>query len=289
MRLALGSAQFGMHYGISNETGQVGLIEIKRILSECEKAGIDLIDTAISYGDSERVLGQTGVQQFRIVTKIPGVPDGTENVATWVRREVEGSLDRLKVPHLYGLLMHQSAMLLQSNAYQVVQAMQDLKKAGIVQKLGMSLYNPCELNNVKRLFKPDLVQLPLNVLDRRFEERGWLKILCSEGVEIHSRSSFLQGLLLMKRTDIPSKFGRWRLVWDSWHSYLDATGVKACAACLNYPLNLPEVDRVVVGVTSAAQLIELLRDTKNSTGFEQWPGLANVDQRLINPSLWARL
>jgi aryl-alcohol dehydrogenase-like predicted oxidoreductase len=288
MRLALGSAQFGMPYGVTNETGQVTPAETKEILQQAVEAGIDLIDTATSYGDSETVLGASGAGNFKIVTKLPDPPQGTVKLAAWVEEQVHASMERLQVASLYGLLLHRPASLWEACASGLAEAMENLKKSKLVRKIGLSVYDPTELDGAARLMHLDLVQVPLNVLDRRLEQSGWLARLHGEGVEIHARSSFLQGLLLLNRKAVPDEFERWAFVWDAWHQYLVTAGIKASVACLNYPLAFPEIDRVVVGVTSLKQLRELLSDLQECGRHPPWPGLGGLENELINPSLWAK-
>ena len=104
-RIALGTVQFGMDYGI-NESGKVQLEEVRKILSYARGHQIDTLDTAIAYGDSERVLGEAGVSGCKIVSKLPMIPKKCKNIEEWVKSSVCGSLERLKVTGLYGLLLH---------------------------------------------------------------------------------------------------------------------------------------------------------------------------------------
>ena len=220
MKLALGTVQFGLHYGIANEAGQVSLGEAQSVLSLAKANEIDVLDTAIAYGASEEVLGKVGIDGFRVVTKFPSLPDDQNNVAHWVIEQVRESLARLGQKKLYGLLLHRSEDLLGSKGGQLLQALADLKNDGFVQKIGFSIYSPDEIDEVYKKIKIDLVQAPLNVVDRRLQSSGWLDRLKDDGVEVHTRSAFLQGLLLMERSKIPQKFSRWSHLWDQWHEKL---------------------------------------------------------------------
>jgi len=288
-KLALGTVQFGLDYGIANEVGQVALEETQCILSFAKANEIDLLDTAIAYGNSEEVLGKLAVNEFRVVTKLPSFPDYQNNVALWVTEQVRESLARLGQKKLYGLLLHRSEDLWGSKGAQLIQALADLKNDGFVQKIGVSIYSPDELEVVFNKIKIDLVQAPLNVVDRRLQSSGWLDRLKDDGVEVHTRSAFLQGLLLMERSKIPQKFSRWSDLWDQWHEKLQDSGASPLEACLAYPLSLEQVDQVIVGVDNASQLSEIVQTAKNVNEGPDTSFMRSTDLDLINPSNWNHL
>jgi aryl-alcohol dehydrogenase-like predicted oxidoreductase len=257
-RLALGTAKFGLNYGVAKSRGQTVVAEVERILSAADIAGLDTLDTAIGYGDSEQVLGDIGFESFDIVTKLPALPKDQVDVIQWVEQQLEDSCERLKRPGLYAVLLHRPTDLLGAGGKALARSLQVLKEDRVVQKVGVSIYDPEELTPIEKILDIDLVQAPLNVVDRRLQTSGWLHRLKDSGVEIHARSVFLQGLLLMDRSDIPPKFERWSRLWDDWQHFLSEKGTNALSACLSYPLSLPEVDRVVVGVDSSQQLKDIV-------------------------------
>lgn len=288
-KLALGTVQFGLGYGVANEVGQVESAEVEKIMTSAKKHAIDILDTAIAYGTSEQVLGRVGVDGFRVITKLPSLPEVQNNVAHWVTEQVRESLARLGQKKLYGLLLHRSEDLLGSKGGQLIQALADLKNDGLVQKIGISIYSPDEFDEVYQKTKIDLVQAPLNVIDRRIETSGWLVRLKDDGVEVHTRSAFLQGLLLMERSKIPKKFSRWSSLWDQWHEKLKILGVSPLTASLAYPLSLAQVDQVVVGVDSASQFVEILQAAENINEGPDTSFMRSADLDLINPSNWNHL
>jgi len=288
-KIALGAVQFGLDYGIANETGQVKDAEVDQILSQSKKSGIDVLDTAITYGTSEDVLGQIGVDNFRVVTKLPSFPKDQDNIAFWVHGQVDASLKRLKQKKIYGLLLHRSQDLLSSDGDRLVEILAELKAAGLVEKVGVSIYGPEELDLIFDKIKIDLVQAPLNVVDRRLQSSGWLGRLKDNGIEVHIRSVFLQGLLLMERQHVPEKFSRWSKLWDQWNQKLETAKVSRLVACLSYPLFLEQVDRVIVGVDSAKQLSEILEAAKSANNELDTAFMRSSDVDLINPSRWAYL
>lgn len=286
MKLALGGAQFGLAYGVSNQSGQVSRQAAREIVGLARLAGVDTIDTAVAYGDSEACLGEIGVASFKVVTKLPPMPDYIIDVSAWVFDQIKGSLDRLDVARVHGLLLHRADQLLGKRGQALVTALQNTRHDGVVAKIGVSIYDPEQLAAIMPVFTPDIVQAPLNLLDRRLVTSGWMQRLHDAGVEVHTRSAFLQGLLLMDRAAMPPRFGRWRSLWDTWEAWLDANALSAPRACLQYPLSFPQVDRVIVGVSSPYEFQMLLDDSLVVANSVELPDLACTDLDLINPSNW---
>lgn len=287
-RLALGTVQFGFEYGIANKSGRVSAEAAGAILREASTHGMDVLDTAINYGDSESVLGAVGVADWKIVSKLPAIPDECPDVAVWVHDQIEGSLARLGVSQLYGLLLHRPDQLFGQHGRSLLDALGRGKEQGHVHKLGVSVYTPDDLAPMSDVMQIDLVQIPLNILDRRLVESGWARRLKLKGTELHVRSAFLQGLLLLPASRRPAKFERWQSIWSVWDRWLQDTGLTPLQACLRYCLSVDEVDKVVVGVDSADQLREILAAAHGALdGIPTWPQAPNPD--LINPAHWNQL
>lgn len=283
-RLALGTVQFGLNYGVANAGGKIAPAEAADIVRNARAAGIDTLDTAVAYGDAETRLGQIGVADWCVVSKLPPLPDGADP-EKWVRHVVDQSLSNLRIPHLHGMLLHRPGDLLGPQGDRLYRAMLALQQDGLVRKIGVSVYGPDDLEATCGRFAMGMVQAPMNLVDRRLVTSGWLSRLKHEGVEVHVRSAFLQGLLLMTRQDRPKKFDRWRDIWARWDRWQLDHRVSPQAACLAYPLSHPLVDRVVVGVDSSDQFAQLLA-AAGSLGKRSFPDLSCDDERLINPSSW---
>lgn len=288
IRLALGTVQFGLPYGIANQVGQVSRSEAKTMLQVALADGVDTIDTAIAYGDSESCLGEVGTQGFKVVTKLPALPDSCADVSSWVQQQVNASLSRLGVTQVYGLLLHRSEQLLGPDGAALYQKLQALKDNGQVQKIGVSIYSPNELLALMPRYRFDLVQAPFNLVDQRLNSSGWMQHLKDDDVEIHTRSAFLQGLLLMSQADMPDKFSAWPGLWHTWHQWLTNYAVSAVQACLAFPLSFPEIDRVVVGADNASQLAQIV-SAANKLLQADLPDIHCDDENLINPANWNRL
>lgn len=288
MNLALGTVQFGLPYGISNQTGQISFDEAKNIIQFSRENGIYCLDTAIAYGSSEEVLGRIGVKDFQVISKLPEISTISENKKRWILDSVQQSLKRLKIPKLYALLLHKSNDLCGSFQNEILDAVTELKSLGLIHKFGISIYQPNELDLVFDPSKIEIIQSPLNVFDRTLINSGWLKRLKSYGSEIHIRSIFLQGLLLMDDIKRPDKFNRWNSLWMKWNHFLDQYKISPMDACLGYAKSVQGVDQVVVGVDSRSQLQDIIAKFNQIQSIE-FPGdLFSNDPNLINPSLWSQ-
>jgi len=285
MKLAVGTVQFGLSYGIANQGGQVNRKEVGQILALARNSGIDTLDTAATYGDSEVCIGEIGTQGFNVITKLPPLPQGLVDVGTWVNQQVRASLSRLNVDSVYGVLLHRTKDLLGPSGQVIIDSLQRLKVDGVIKKIGISIYHSRELDAVTGTYVIDLVQVPFNIMDRRLVTSGWLQRLHDQGAEVHARSIFLQGLLLMSRGAIPEKFKPWFDLFDCWHAWLGENDISATEACLAFVASQPLIDRIVVGVESCAQLQELIRAQEKAT-LAQLPELSCEDEKLINPSNW---
>lgn len=288
MKLALGTVQFGLPYGVANQSGQVTRLAAKGMLDLAAASGIDTLDTAIAYGESEACLGEVGTRGLKVITKFPALPAGCDDVGGWVQNQVADSLTRLGVSGVYGLLLHRPEQLLDANGQAIYKALQDVKEAGLARKIGVSIYAPSELEALIPRYQFDLVQAPFNLVDRRLQVTGWLRRLKEAGIEIHTRSAFLQGLLLMSQAARPEKFSAWSELWKIWDEWLSQHRVSAVHACLAFPLSIPEIDRVVVGADSVNQLEQIVSAAASVVPID-FPALSCEEEKLINPARWCQL
>ena len=275
-----------MPYGISNVTGQVSQLEVNRILEIAIANGITTIDTAQSYGSSERVLGRSdiGMNEFQIATKVPTMT-GSRTVD--IRAHVLESLDKLRIDSLYALMFHDSSDLTGHHAEALWESATKLQAEGLVLKLGVSVYDPLEAVGLAAKFGLQLVQLPYNVFDQRALHLGVLALLRQTGVEIHCRSAFLQGVVFMKPEDLPESLAALRPRLTLLHDLANRHEVSVESICLAH-VNREEIDRVVVGVESSNQLKRLItafesdrRDLVNNLAE-----LKCDDENLVNPTHW---
>ena len=281
-----------MPYGIANETGQPLATEVCEILRAARKAGVSMIDTAHAYGDAEAVLGRCldSGHDFNIVTKLP--PLHAETVTDQnIERQADAfrsSLLRLGRERVYGLLAHEANDLLAPGGDRLWAWLQSLREERKVEKIGVSVYSPQQLQQVLRRCETlDIVQLPFNVYDQRFAQSGLLDLLKEKRVEVHSRSAFLQGLLLMAPEHLPERFASIRQHQAALHAWLRERGLDPVTGALAICLQNPRIDFVVVGCETVRQFDEIAEAAKNPADLAGVDQFAISDEMTINPSKWA--
>lgn len=289
MKLGLGTVQFGTDYGISNMKGKTGRDEVAAILDFAKSAGIRTIDTAAGYGESEAVLGEAlqGGSWFNIVTKTPGFDRGPVSAedAIEITRKFELSLSKLQKQSIYALLLHHGENLLAEGGKYLMDALISLKEKRLIKKIGVSVYSPLEIESILAKYKIDIVQLPVNVFDQRFLRSGVLKALKQLEVEIHARSAFLQGLLLMDPKTLPEFFNSIVRHLERYHKLAAARNLSIVSASLGFPLGLDEIDVVVCGVNNCHQIEELCASAY-AVEPEFYEQFAINDENILNPFRW---
>ena len=273
-KIVLGTVQFGLQYGV-NSAGRPSQEAVKSILTEAEKGGITTLDTSSAYGNSEDVLGESIATpgQFKIVSKYP-------KGETPVGEMFNGSLKRLKAEKLYGYLLHHFEVY--KNNPQVWDEFIKLKESGKVQKIGFSLYTPEELEFILKNGSPfDLIQVPFNIFDKKF--LPYMKDLHEKGVEIHVRSTFLQGLFFKDRNALPEKLQPMKKYLLQLDDFSKKSGLSISEIALNYNLQNPYIDGVLIGVDNVDQLqmnLNSVKDTPIDIEIEV------KEQELLNPVNW---
>jgi aryl-alcohol dehydrogenase-like predicted oxidoreductase len=284
-KLILGTAQFGQNYGITNVTGKVSEVEIKSIFRNARLNQIHTLDTASTYGDSELVLGNIGVSDFDVITKLPSLGSATSDCYEIYKKSIEGSLKDLKMSRIDTVLLHRPEELISSYGDTIYNALHKLKDDGLVDRIGISIYSPELLDNIYPKYFFDVIQAPLNIFDRRIISSGWLGRLSEMGVSVIARSVFLQGILLSQVNDLPAYFSKWRPLFMQWIEFYQENGLSALEASLQFIVQVPEIDKIIVGVESEHQLTEIVRAINNPVIIE-YNDLETDDLGLISPVHW---
>lgn len=272
-KIGLGTVQFGTRYGIANTSGQTPERSAHEILAEGLSLGIDTLDTASAYGEAEQVLGRfERLEEYRVVSKFIGATTAAE-----LRVQLETSLGRLGLNTLYGYLAHRPLALVEFPG--LWEALQNLKQEGLVQKTGYSLNRVSELEILlEKNMLPDLVQVPYNYLDYRFEP--YFEPLKDSGCEIHTRSTFLQGLLLMPPGHYPAHFDSVRSLLGTLHS--SCSNLEG--SLLRFATDHPCIDKVILGVETREQLLANLG--RLDTAERLIPHAQHIDEAILTPSMW---
>lgn len=290
MKIGIGTVQFGIDYGVSNKYGQTGIDEARAILQMAKERGVRIIDTASQYGMSEETIGKALPEDhsFSIVTKTPSF-----RVNTITKREIEllertfyRSLQCMNQSSVYGLLLHHCDDVFAENGHLLLEKMNEMKQQGLIQKIGVSVYTEQQIERVLDLYNIDLIQLPINIFDQRLLKNGYLKRVKQQGIEIHARSIFLQGLLLMSLEELPAFFSPIYEHVVKYHHFLRQHGLSALQAALHFAIGIEDIDAVIVGVNNVDQFAEILQHLEPMPSTLDFSFLALDDERMINPANW---
>jgi len=288
VKLGLGTVQFGLKYGVSNQGGRTSPDEVSRILAFAASVGIEVLDTAPAYGESEEVLGEFSSlsSRFRIVTKTrsSGRLDAGD-----VTADITSSLKRLKASRIYGLLVHTPKSLSGENGRRIFEELQALKTKGLVSKIGVSVYDSADIDEILSGQQLDIVQVPINVFDQRLLKSGHLRELRQRNIEIHARSVFLQGLLLMSPESLPSHLSGVRPHLEMYRRNIAALGMTPVGAAIRFAIEQPEIDIVLCGVNNLAQLKDIHQEVNClcPKSAIDWSQFSFSQETILNPSLWA--
>lgn len=285
MKMILGTAQFGTPYGISNRIGQVGKEDVALMLAVAQDYGFSGLDTAAAYGDSEHVLGEIPESQYYdIYTKLPKLLKSDFNLWKAIFNQ---SLEKLKRPYINGLFLHDADDLCGENQENVYSFLCDLKEKKLTNKIGVSVYSVDQLNHIIDNYDIDLVQLPLNIFDQRFVRNNFLKKLKEKDIEIHVRSVFLQGLLLMSVGDVPRFLKSAIAKLTQLDHFCHLHKMSRLSAVLQYIYEQKEVDAIVLGMTSLQELIQISDSIPQLPYLTMdWRGFSIDDESIIIPKNW---
>lgn len=283
MKLALGTAQFGMDYGISNARGRVPNAEIKKIL-RAAKEHIDLLDTARVYGDSEQALGShEETAYFDIVSKVY-ISERTNILA-----DVRDSLRVLKKRTMKGILVHNPEKLLEAGGGKAYAQLQSLKHEGYVERIGVSVYDPEILDGLIKHYDFGMIQFPANIFDQRFEKNVSLQRFSENGAILCARSVFLQGVLLMDADRAIEKFPKHAEFLAHYYSLLENCKLTKLQAAISAINHSDLIDYLLVGVTAVSELNQIIQASlyNNVNNLEEVLGFVeNVPGELIDPRQW---
>jgi aryl-alcohol dehydrogenase-like predicted oxidoreductase len=256
MKLVLGSAQLGKNYGLVNGK-KIKKADISKIINLVLKSKINFIDTSANYGNSEKIIGSSRLNRLNIITKFK-LPNKKIDISNWVERNILFSLKKLNVDMIYGLLVHDVNDVLNKSGKSYLNCLLNLKKIGIVKKIGLSVYSPEDLNIVWKFWKPDIVQVPFNILDNRFLVSNWFKKLKKNNIKIFVRSCFLQGLLISDY-DLIKKFKKHKKILDKFSLWCLDNNLSKIKASLHFVKKYKMIDYLVIGFNSYVQLKETIK------------------------------
>jgi aryl-alcohol dehydrogenase-like predicted oxidoreductase len=292
--LVLGTAQLGLPYGIANETGLPDQAMATAIVGEAWENGIEEFDTAQVYGNSEIVLGKVFTklglsQKAKIISKFD--PNLNHLNASAMSRSLDQSLQRLGIQSLYGIMLHREELLsLWYNG--ISKILHDLILSGRVKQAGVSVYSPDKAIEALNTEGIDMIQLPTNILDRRFESAGVFQLAEKKKKQVYIRSVFLQGLLLMDPEDISAKMVFAKPILEKLQSLSRDSGLTKQEIALGYIKSEMPNARVIFGAETQNQVKENVvtwqKKIPESLVNQVKAIFSNVSEHILNPVLWSR-
>ena len=287
-RICLGTVQLGLHYGVNNALGRKpDRNESFALLQSAIDAGINYFDTASMYGDAENILGEFGIGKcnVNVISKLrPNLPAD----ASLVLKEIRQSLDRLGLTTLNGYLLHHADDFYQP---EILRGLKLAKEQDLTKNIGVSVYEPEDA--LRAVLDPDIdfIQIPYNVLDQRLDKTDFFDLVEKNNVTVFARSAFLQGLLLMEKSDLPSNLSDAAPYIDRFAAIAREHGFTRSEAAMLYSYCHPHIDYVLFGVDTVEQLqnnISVLdKADRFQSCYEELHGrFKSVDRKIIVPSLW---
>ncbi len=278
-KIIIGVTQFGMPYGIMNKFRLNRKEKLKQILNFSKKKKIQTLYTSKYYGDSNKLLGNENLDFFKIITKFKC----NDLLKSDFKLELNNQKKKFKKNKMI-LMLDGFEKLDYKKSLDVYNILLNLRKKKYIIRFGYSIYNFKNLKKICKNFKPDILQCPFSVFDRRLEKSKLLEFLNYNKIEIHVRSIFLQGLLTVNPEELPKKFFKWKKNFEKFNNQMSTYKVSNLSGCLNFVQNNKYVDKILIGVDNINQLKEILRVKTNKkikfTNFDI------KDEKLINPSRW---
>ena len=278
-KIILGVTQFGLNYGLLNQHNLNKKKKLKQILNYSKKKGINSLYTSIYYGNANKFLSTENLNYFKIYIKFKSRDLLKKNFL----RGFDKIKKKFKKKDLI-LMLDRFENLKNRERSKIYNTILDLKKDKKINRFGYSIYSFKNLKKICNQFKPYILQCPYNVIDRRLEEKKLLQFLKINKIEIHVRSIFLQGLLILHYSKHPRKFLRWKKFFKKFDDQIQHYKISNLGWCLKFIEKNKYINKILLGVDNIDQLQEIC-SFKNNVKIK-YPKIYVKNEKLINPSKW---
>lgn len=283
-KLIIGTANFGLKYGLSNDYKKLKNSNIKKILNYAKKNNLNFFDTSNMYGDAEEKLSLLSKNNFKIITKVKITKKNFVEIYDEILNQVKNSLKVLRKNKLYAVLIHNTIYLKNYQLNLAFKSLYKLKKRGLILKIGFSTYGDCKIQNLLGKHKLDIIQTSINALDQLALKPKLIKLYKKKKVEVHARSIFLQGLLLKKNIKLPLNIkSLWKKNMHKWFDLCMQKKTKPLVMALSIVLNT-NINKIIIGVDSIKQIDEILNS--KLVDYLQKEIKFKKKELMINPYLW---
>jgi len=294
-KLALGTVQFGLDYGINNLGGRPSREKSLAMLDFAHEKGVRIFDTAYAYGDAEEILGEFSASRnlggdIKIVTKLKPniISEAKGKISDIIAVNLEESLKRLKRNYVDGYLLHTPEYIREDK---VVSALAGLKKQGLVKNIGVSIYEEADAIYAAKLEEVDYIQVPYNIFDQRMDKSGFFQLAKKNGKMVFARSAFLQGLFLMPEEKIPPHLENAKAHLRNLDKIIKKHGLTRAQAALLFSLGNNDINYVVFGVDNINQLAEIIALAECPPDYQNCINelknkFIEIEKNIISPNLW---
>ena len=286
MKIVIGTANFNQNYGLINSKIK-NSNEVKKILDYCRKKKINYLDTSFSYNLSNEFIKKLNFENFRIITKIKLPKKRTKFFIENLEKKIKKELKLYKINKFYAILFHDSKDVKSKYGNEFLKKIMNIKKIGLVDKIGISVYETSELDLILKRFRPDIVQFPVSIIDRRFLNKKLILKLKKMKIKIQARSIFLQGLLLKNPNKIKSlKYNKklYEMI-TSLFNWCKNKNLDLKEACLIFIKNQKNIEFLTIGIESLIQLKQNIASLQNDKNFDL-SRFASNDKKIIDPRKW---
>lgn len=297
MELCLGTVQFGMDYGIKKQK-KPELEQSIEVLDYATQNGISTIDTANAYGNAEEVVGTfikrktIDRNKISVISKVrPNILDEVkeEDYFSAIKNNFEETVKCLNTDYLDGYMFHSARYVFDEN---MLEALKKMKTEGYIKKFGVSIYEPIEAKEGLEIANLDLMQMPFSIFDQRMKKEGIFDLAKDKRTEIHTRSAFIQGLMLMSENEIPEYLQKARPIITKIDKICEEYKIKRVHLALQYVKQESTISKLVFGVDNLEQLKENLNYFNEDIGSQYFNEIEkefnDISADIVMPSLWIK-
>ena len=281
-KFVIGLAQSDPKYGLNKNN------KLDEVFDKLKNYDLNFFDTAEIYKNSHNFISKSK-DNVKIISKISFKDLNTKNLKKTVNQKIENILIKNSINKLYAILIHDPLLPLYKKKWKVIHnELKYLKKKGLINKIGVSVYNRYELDNILKIFTPDIIQFPLNVFDQSFNDKNYLKSLKQKKIELHARSIFLQGILLTNMNN-HKYFYKWKKYFSEWESFLMLNKMSKLNGCLRFVLQNKLIDKIVIGLGHKSHLRSFIKELKKIETKKREYDFSSIeinDSLLKDPRFW---
>ena len=300
-KIALGTAQLGMKYGIANIKGKPDFKASINLLNFSWMNGITTFDTAPTYGNSEEIIGsfisskiKNKTEDLVVISKLPKIKINLklsfENLYSYVKNQINHSLKALNIKKIPIYLLHDIKDIFLKDGL-IIECLTQMKNEGLIDKFGISGYNPEDVETSLKFKEIDVIQIPINIFDHRLIKTGLLRKLKKKGYIVFARSIYLQGFFFIPPKKVPKNLEMAKKYLNQLNNLSEEFKISIAKLAFLFVRDLPEITSLIIGAENIQQItqnIKLLKDNSLSEDIYRRiiEEFNDIPESIINPTLW---